>query len=153
MQLLTLFALLCLLEFTPSGGAPPRYCQKPAEEATRMCPNGEDITLRFTYDPNIKKCRQYWQSGCDRRRNPNSFDNFTQCMRKCNPTSICLKPPKKHRWFLFFTTYVFNITTMKCEEKKSFKNPKIGPGYNRFSKKQDCENTCEPILQTVIYSG
>uniref|UniRef100_A0A023FT03 Putative kunitz-type peptidase inhibitor n=1 Tax=Amblyomma cajennense TaxID=34607 RepID=A0A023FT03_AMBCJ len=152
MQLLTLLALLCLLGSTLSKGALSRRCRKPEENARSTCPNGKENTLRFTYDRNSKKCHQYWQSGCDRRRrnNINSFDDFTECMRECNPTSKCLQTPKKHRWFPLFTTYVFNRTTMKCEEKKSFRKPDIGDEYNRFKKEKDCKSTCEPTLQIII---
>uniref|UniRef100_A0A0C9RX89 Putative tick kunitz 1 n=1 Tax=Amblyomma americanum TaxID=6943 RepID=A0A0C9RX89_AMBAM len=154
MQLLTIFALLCLLGPTLSAHALKERCRKPVASATRTCPKGETHTLRFTYYPGTGKCGQYWHSGCYRGRNRNSFHNFTECMKECNPTSICLKTPTQHRGLIpRVTSFVFDINTLNCTEKKSFRTPDVGPQYNRFFQKDVCKNTCEPDLVEIIRSS
>uniref|UniRef100_A0A023FSZ6 Putative kunitz-type peptidase inhibitor n=1 Tax=Amblyomma cajennense TaxID=34607 RepID=A0A023FSZ6_AMBCJ len=153
MQLLTLFALLGLLGSTLSKDAQPRFCKRRARDATGTCTRAEN-TLRFTYDPETGKCDQYWHSGCRQIRSKmNSFDNYTQCMRVCNSTSICLKRPEKFTGLIpIHKTFVFDLNTMKCEKKKSLRKPSIGDGYNRFKTEKDCNNTCVPNLVLIVKS-
>uniref|UniRef100_A0A0C9RXF1 Putative tick kunitz 1 n=1 Tax=Amblyomma americanum TaxID=6943 RepID=A0A0C9RXF1_AMBAM len=166
MQLLTIFALLCVLGSTLSDvkrrhikALPgfnkisytlPKRCKKPAIHATSTCPNGEEPKLRFTYIPGTKKCDQFWESGCG-KKNINSFANFKECMTVCNPSSKCLKTPTQHRGIIpRITSFVFDINTLNCTTKKSLLKPDIGPQYNRFLKEDDCKKTCEPNLQIII---
>uniref|UniRef100_A0A023FQ92 Putative tick kunitz 1 n=1 Tax=Amblyomma cajennense TaxID=34607 RepID=A0A023FQ92_AMBCJ len=157
MQLLTLFALLGLLgstlskRSTLSARTQQDRCKQRAESAERNCWDGGP-TLRFTYDPKTQKCDQFWESKC-KEKSSNSFENFTECMTACNPTSKCLRTPIKHKgWIPWRTSFIFDIATMKCEEKKSLRKPSIGEEYNRFEKEKDCNNTCVPNLIEIVKS-
>uniref|UniRef100_B5M725 Hypothetical Kunitz-type peptidase inhibitor n=1 Tax=Amblyomma americanum TaxID=6943 RepID=B5M725_AMBAM len=153
MQLLTIFALFCLLAPPLSARAQPKHCQKPATSATKMCYNEANYTLRFTYNHTSGKCDQIWWSSCS-RRSKNSFGTFKECMRVCNPTSKCLQTRVKHKgWIPLKTSYVFDINTLNCTKEKSFRTPDTGSEYNRFLKEEDCKNTCEPDLVQIIRSS
>uniref|UniRef100_A0A0C9R5M8 Putative tick kunitz 1 n=1 Tax=Amblyomma americanum TaxID=6943 RepID=A0A0C9R5M8_AMBAM len=150
MQLLTIFALLCVLGPTLSTRAQPKHCQKPATSATKTCYNEANYTLRFTYNYTSGKCDQIWRSSCSRRSN-NSFGTFKECMNECNPDSPCLKTPKKAIGFWFASSHVFDVDKMECIQEESFRLPSIGPEYNRFQHRYQCEKTCKPLLQLVLH--
>uniref|UniRef100_A0A0C9SF48 Putative tick kunitz 1 n=1 Tax=Amblyomma americanum TaxID=6943 RepID=A0A0C9SF48_AMBAM len=153
MQLLTIFALLCLLGPTLSTRAQEERCRRRAKSAKGMCHNEKEPKLRFTYNPSTGKCDHFWDLSCDGQI-LNSFENFTECMTACNPDSKCLATPDKHFQFPRKTSFVFDINIMKCKPEKSLRRPSIGPKINRFLKENDCKKTCEPrLIQIVTSSG
>uniref|UniRef100_A0A023FRE3 Putative tick kunitz 1 n=1 Tax=Amblyomma cajennense TaxID=34607 RepID=A0A023FRE3_AMBCJ len=155
MQLLTLFALLCLLGSTLTDATLPRRCRQQVKEAKGSCYNGKGPIKRFGYYPFAKKCHEFWESGCLETPNQNSFANLTECLTTCNPTSKCLKTPIKHTKLLSLKkSFVFDIKNMKCVQEKTLLRPGIGPDINRFLKKEDCTRQCEPdLIQDITSSG
>uniref|UniRef100_B5M7C0 Putative secreted protein n=1 Tax=Amblyomma americanum TaxID=6943 RepID=B5M7C0_AMBAM len=155
MQLLTIFSLLCLLGPTLSTRTrvQDRRCRWRPKSATGMCHNGEVPKLRFAYNPSTGKCDHFRDLSCGRQI-LNSFENFTECMTACNPNSPCLKTPTNHKgWIPWKTSFVFDINTLNCTEKKSFRTPQTGPDYNRFFEMGACKKTCEPDLEQIITSS
>uniref|UniRef100_B5M7B9 Putative secreted protein n=1 Tax=Amblyomma americanum TaxID=6943 RepID=B5M7B9_AMBAM len=150
MQLLTIFALFCLLGTTLSARVQEDRCKRRPRSAKGMCHNGEVPKLRFAYNPSTRKCDHFRDLSCGRQI-LNSFENFTECMTACNPNSPCLKTPINHRgWIPRKTSFVFDINTLNCTEKKSFRTPDIGLQYNRFFDKNECKAKCEPDLEQII---
>uniref|UniRef100_A0A023FYQ2 Putative monolaris n=1 Tax=Amblyomma parvum TaxID=251391 RepID=A0A023FYQ2_AMBPA len=150
MQPLTLFALLCLMGTTLSARPPETRCLEPVRNPKGMCNDGGTYTKRFGYDPITQKCKEFLEFSCT--RNNNSFNNYTTCMQVCNPNSKCLITPTKPMGKWFRTSFVFNITTLKCIKTTSFFKPSTGADYNRFLKEEECNKTCVPELQEIITS-
>ncbi|XP_077523523.1 uncharacterized protein LOC144134488 [Amblyomma americanum] len=110
MQLLTIFALFCLLGTTLSARAQEDRCKRRPKSATGMCHNGKVPKLRFTYNPSTGKCDHFYDLRCNGQI-LNSFENFTECMTACNPDSKCLTTPEKpFQLIRLKTSFFFDIT-------------------------------------------
>uniref|UniRef100_A0A0C9SER5 Putative secreted protein n=1 Tax=Amblyomma americanum TaxID=6943 RepID=A0A0C9SER5_AMBAM len=75
MQLLTVFALLCVLGSTLSDGVLPMQCKQRVKPATSTCSNGQGPIKRFRYLPRTKKCDEFWESSCMLTKHLNSKDS------------------------------------------------------------------------------
>uniref|UniRef100_A0A023G0T0 Putative monolaris n=1 Tax=Amblyomma parvum TaxID=251391 RepID=A0A023G0T0_AMBPA len=150
MQLLTLFALLCLLGPTLAARrtrSATSRCLQPVSDDLRMCENS-NLTRRFGYDATTNKCKEFWETKCN--RNNNSFENFKTCMETCNPDSRCLKRPVPRVRTPFRETFVFNATTMNCTATRWLQPPGIKAGDNGFKHLEQCKNACQPVLIQIV---
>ena len=105
-----------------------------------------------SYHFNFKsgQCEEFLYSGCG--GNDNRFSTKQKCEQACSKNNICTLPKKTELCSGFFPSYYFNSETSQCEW---FIYSGCDGNDNRFSTKQECEQTCgvkDPCIYPMINS-
>ncbi|KAK8761339.1 hypothetical protein V5799_027395 [Amblyomma americanum] len=110
--------------------------------------------FRFGYNKKTKSCEDYITLDCFREQ-PNEFSSRTDCYRKCNSTTICLRETafsdysgELRKW------YQYNEEDGFCEEFSSTVSSKYKwPFANLFGSVQECNMHCAPTFHRRAAKG
>lgn len=107
--------------------------------------------VRYRFDTYMKRCRLYYDGGCD--FTPNSFSTLGKCRKACgrfekNPCRLPLHSGRKCNTHHPHRAYRFNYEKQTCE---LFKHNGCGGNGNYFHIEEDCWKICQDQLKSRCF--
>ncbi|VDP11473.1 unnamed protein product, partial [Soboliphyme baturini] len=132
----------------------PRYYPYPSSVLPDLCTQPQDPgacygrTLRWYYDSEKMQCATFLYSGC--KGNSNHFLSEESCERACGlyrDQDVCTLPPDEGPCLASVQKWYYKTDSNACE---TFVFGGCEGNGNRFTSKEECENTCVRDTDRIV---